>query len=271
MLKRIKETTDYLASIINFVPEVGIVLGSGLGGLAQEINVAKSFKYDEIPNFPVSTVEGHGNYLLAGELYGKKVIAMCGRFHYYEGHSFQEITFPIRVMKEMGVNKLFLSNASGGLNPEYEIGDLMVIEDHINMLPGNPLVGPNMDELGPRFVDMSAAYDREMIEEALNLAQEINLDLKKGIYLATSGPNFETPAEYRLFRSFGADVVGMSTVPEVLVARHMGLPCFAISVITDLGVPGKIVEISHTEVLRVAQRAEKRMTQIFKFMIAQMP
>lgn len=264
MLKKISETADYIKSKTNLVPEIGIILGTGLGGLVNEIDIETSIPYDEIPNFPVSTVEGHHGRLIFGELSGKKVVAMQGRFHYYEGYSLQEVTFPVRVMKQLGIQRLFLSNASGGVNPDFEVGDLMVLTDHINMLPDNPLRGQNFSELGPRFLDMSEPYDKKTISLALEIAQNIGIKLQQGVYVVTSGPTFETPAEYVMFRNTGADTVGMSTVPEVIVAKHMGIPCFAISIITDLGVPGKIVEVSHEEVMKVATIAEKKMTALFR-------
>lgn len=266
MLKRIEGTANFIKDRISINPEVGIILGTGLGGLVNEIEITESLPYESIPNFPVSTVEGHSGRLIFGHLNNKPIVAMQGRFHFYEGYEMQEVTFPVRVLKAIGIKNLFVSNASGGVNPDYEIGDLMIINDHINLLP-NPLLGKNYNELGPRFPDMSQAYDKKLIEKAKGLAKELNIPIQEGIYLATSGPTFETPAEYLYFRIVGADTVGMSTVPEVIVARHMNIPCFAISIITDLGVPGKIVEISHEEVQEVAAKAEKKMTLIMKSMM----
>ena len=268
MLEKINETTAFIQNKINFKPEIGIILGTGLGGLVNEIDIKHTLAYESIPNFPVSTVEGHSGKLIFGILGNRKVVAMQGRFHYYEGYTMKELTFPVRVMKFLGIEKLFVSNASGGMNPDFEIGDLMIINDHINLLPDNPLMGKNYPELGPRFPDMSEAYDKSMIEKATIIAKKLNIKYLTGVYASVSGPCFETPAEYLRIRNTGADAVGMSTVPEVIVARHMSVPCFAISIITDLGVPGKIVEISHEEVIKVANEAEKKMTLLMKELIS---
>jgi len=268
MLEKIKETTEFIQKKINFKPEIGIILGTGLGGLVNEIDIKHTLAYESIPNFPVSTVEGHSGKLIFGILGGRKVVAMQGRFHYYEGYTMKELTFPVRVMKFLGIEKLFVSNASGGVNPDFEIGDLMIITDHMNLLPDNPLMGKNYPELGPRFPDMSEPYDRSMIEKAINVAKKLKIKYQTGIYAALSGPCFETHAEYLWVRNIGADAVGMSTIPEVIVARHMSIPCFAISIITDLGVQGKIVEITHQEVIKVASEAEKKMTILMKELIA---
>jgi purine-nucleoside phosphorylase len=264
MLEQIKSTAAFIQNKVSFTPEIGIILGTGLGGLVNEINIKHTIPYEEIPNFPVSTVEGHSGKLIFGELGGKNVIAMQGRFHYYEGYSMQQVTFPVRVMKLLGIKKLFVSNASGGVNPNFEVGDIMIINDHINFFPANPLIGKNIQELGPRFPDMSVAYDKTIITKAKNIAAKNNIKVQEGIYLGLTGPTFETPAEYNMVRVLGADAVGMSTVPEVIVARHMDIPCFAMSIITDLGVLGKIVEITHEEVQHVAALAEKKMTIIMK-------
>jgi purine-nucleoside phosphorylase len=270
MLEQIKNTAAYIQSKISFQPEVGIILGTGLGGLVKEINIRHTIPYEEIPDFPVSTVEGHSGKLIFGELGGKNVVAMQGRFHYYEGYNMQQVTYPVRVMKFLGIQKLFVSNASGGVNDTFEIGDLMIITDHINFFPANPLIGKNMPELGPRFPDMSEAYSKEIIEKAKKVANANNIKVRQGVYLGLSGPTFETPAEYRMVKILGADAVGMSTVPEVIVARHMGIPCFAISIITDLGVDGKIVEVTHEEVQQVAAQAEKKMTLIMKELMTEL-
>ena len=270
MLKKIKETVEYLETKILNKPEIGIILGTGLGGLVNEIDIQHTIPYEFIPNFPVSTVEGHHGQLLSGTMSGKNIIALQGRFHYYEGYTMQEITFPVSVMKFLGINILILSNASGGVNPEFEIGDLMVIEDHINLMKNNPLIGQNEEEIGTRFPDMSNAYDPELIRMAFKVAEKHGLKLQKGVYAAVSGPTFETPAEYKYIRIIGADAVGMSTVPEVISARHMGLKCFAFSVISDLGVPGKIVEITHRDVIQAACSVEPKMTKIIKEMIARL-
>ena len=268
MLKKIIETVEYIQEQFSFPPEIGIVLGTGLGGLAKEIDVKYSLNYADIPNFPISTVESHSGKLLFGELGGKKVIAMQGRFHYYEGYSMQEVTFPIRVMKLLGIKKLFLSNASGGVNPDFEIGEIMILNDHLNLLPSHPLVGPNIDELGNRFPDMSEVYDKKMIQMAKDIAKEKDIKISEGVYAALSGPTLETPAEYKYVRLVGADAVGMSTIPEVIVARHMDIPVFAISIITDLGVPGKIKETSVEDVIAVASKQEPKMTEIMKELIS---
>jgi purine-nucleoside phosphorylase len=264
MSEQIKNTTAYIQGKISFQPEIGIILGTGLGGLVNEISIKHIIPYEEIPDFPVSTVEGHSGKLIFGELGGKKVVAMQGRFHYYEGYGMQQVTYPVRIMKMLGIQKLFVSNASGGVNPKFEIGDLMIINDHINFFPSNPLIGKNLPEFGPRFPDMSEAYNKDLILKAKKVAADNNIKVQEGVYLGLSGPTFETPAEYRMVKILGADAVGMSTVPEVIVARHMGIPCFAISIITDLGVEGKIVEVTHEEVQHVAALAEKKMTLIMK-------
>lgn len=264
MLNQIKETKTFLESKTRITPYAGIVLGTGLGNLSSEIKIECAIPYSDIPHFPVSTVEGHQGQLLFGTLNHVPVIAMQGRFHYYEGYSLKECTFPIRVMQALGVKNLFLSNASGGVNPDFNIGDIMLITDHINLLPDNPLRGKNIDELGPRFPDMSEPYSKELNNLVKNIALKNSIDLREGVYAVLSGPTFETPAEYKYMRIIGADTVGMSTVPEVIVANHMGLPAMALSIITDLGVDGKIVEISHEEVQEVAKAAEPKMTLIIK-------
>jgi purine-nucleoside phosphorylase len=264
MLEKLEETIHFIKQKIDFEPQVGIVLGTGLGGLTKEIQNVGSLPYREIPNFPVSTVKGHEGKLIFGKLGGKKVVAMQGRFHFYEGYTMQELTFPIRVMKLLGIKLLVLSNAAGGVNPDYEIGDLMVIKDHINLMGANPLIGKNDTGLGPRFPDMSEAYDKKVIREFTKIARQHTIHFQVGVYAAVSGPTFETPAEYKYIRVLGADAVGMSTVPEAIVARHMSLPVFAVSVISDLGVEGKIVEISHDDVIDAASMVEPKMTLILK-------
>ena len=248
-------------------PETAIVLGTGLGRLSEEIEKEVTIPYKDIPNFPVSTVEGHEGKLIFGKLGGKDIMAMEGRFHYYEGYSMKEVTFPIRIMRELGVKTLFVSNAAGGTKPSFRIGDLMIITDHINFMPENPLHGPNIPP-GPRFPDMSEAYDTELIELADRIAAEQCIKVKHGVYLATQGPTYETPSEYRMFARFGADAVGMSTVPEVIVARHCGIRCFGISIITDLGVNGKIVKVTHENVQKAANEAQPRMAAIMREMIS---
>jgi len=268
MLKAINEAAAYIQSKTNIKPEIGIILGTGLGGLVKEIEVIDEIPYENIPHFPVSTVESHKGKLIFGKLGGKSVIAMQGRFHYYEGYTMQEVTFPVRVMKILGISRLFVSNASGGVNPDYEVGEIMIVNDHINLMPAHPLIGKNIDELGPRFPDMSDAYDTEMIALAAQIAKENNIKVSQGVYLGLTGPTLETPAEYKYVRVIGADAVGMSTVPEVIVARHMEIPTFAISIITDLGVPGKIKKVSVQDVIEVASRQEPKMTLIMKELIS---
>ncbi len=267
MLEEINETCEFLRSkgIIN--PDAGIILGTGLGGLTKKMENSVEIDYRDIPNFPVSTVEGHAGKLIYGDFGKKKIVVMSGRFHCYEGYGTGQVTLPVRVLKYLGIKCLFLSNAAGGLNPDFQIGDIMVITDHINLLP-NPLIGPNDSRIGPRFPDMGEAYDSYLVNTAMLIAEENDIRLKKGVYLSTSGPTFETPAEYRYFRIIGADAVGMSTTPEVIVARHMNLPCFAVSIITDLGVEGKISYTTHESVQKEAEKTEARMTFLMTEMIA---
>ena len=267
MLKKIKESAEFLQKQTAYNPEVGIILGTGLGGLVNEINIEHSISYEEIPNFQTSTVEGHSGRLIFGRLGGKQVIAMQGRFHFYEGYTMEKVTFPVRVMKLLGINNLIVSNASGGVNPDYKVGDLMILSDHINLIP-NPLIGKNITELGPRFPDMSDAYCPNLITKAELIAKTNNISLKKGVYIALTGPTLETPAEYKYMRIIGGDTVGMSTAPEVIIARHMDIPCFAMSVITDLGVPGKIKKVTHEEIQAVSEVAEPKLTLIIKELIA---
>ena len=266
MLEKIQETAAFLKSKMHTHPETAIILGTGLGSLVHEITEAYTINYADIPNFPLSTVEGHSGKLIFGKLGDKDIMAMQGRFHYYEGYTMQEVTFPIRVMRELGIKTLFVSNAAGGMSPDFEIGDLMIITDHINFFPEHPLRGRNID-YGPRFPDMSESYSKELINKALQIAREKGIKVQQGIYIGTQGPTFETPAEYKMFRILGADAVGMSTVPEVIVANHCGIQVFGVSVITDLGVEGKIVEVSHEEVQKAADAAQPRMTTIMREMI----
>jgi purine-nucleoside phosphorylase len=267
MLETIRETVSFIKERIDLVPRAGIILGTGLGDMVKEIDVASVLKYEEIPNFPVSTVESHQGKLIFGRIDGKGIVAMQGRFHYYEGYSARQITFPVRVMKYLGITHLFVSNASGGINPEQEIGDLMILNDHINLIP-NPLIGKHEPEFGDRFPDMSETYDRKLIDRALEIGRQHDFPVRQGCYVAVTGPTLETPKEYRYFRIIGGDAVGMSTVPEIIVARQMGITCFAISIITDLGVPGKIVKVSLEDVTGVASRAEPQMTLIMKELIS---
>lgn len=266
MLEKIQETATYLKGKISTHPETAIILGTGLGSLVHEITDKYEIDYKDIPHFPLSTVEGHSGKLIFGKLGDKDIMAMQGRFHYYEGYSMKEVTFPVRVMHALGIKTLFVSNAAGGMNPDFEIGDLMVITDHINFFPEHPLRGKNIP-YGPRFPDMSEAYNKKLINKADIIAAEKGIKLQHGIYIGTQGPTFETPAEYKMFHILGADAVGMSTVPEVIVANHCGINVFGISVITDLGVEGKIVEVSHEEVQKAADEAQPRMTTIMRELI----
>ena len=265
-MKKIQETAEFLKGKMTTVPQTAIILGTGLGSLVNEITDKYEIEYKDIPNFPLSTVEGHSGKLIFGKLGKKEVMAMQGRFHFYEGYSMKEVTFPIRVMRELGIKTLFVSNAAGGMNPDFIIGDLMIINDHINFFPEHPLRGKNIP-YGDRFPDMSKAYDKELIGMAKVIAEEKGIRIVEGVYLGTQGPTFETPAEYRMFHRMGADAVGMSTVPEVIVARHCGIKVFGISVITDLGVEGIVVECSHEEVQRAADEAQPKMTTIFREII----
>ena len=266
MLERIQETADFLKSKMHTHPETAIILGTGLGSLVNEITNKYEIGYETIPNFPVSTVEGHSGKLIFGKLGNKDIMAMQGRFHFYEGYSMKEVTFPIRVMRELGIKTLFVSNAAGGMNPAFEIGDLMIITDHINFFPEHPLRGKNIP-YGPRFPDMSEAYNKTLIRKADEIANEKGIKVQHGIYIGTQGPTYETPAEYKMFRILGADAVGMSTVPEVIVANHCGIQVFGISVITDLGVEGKIVEVTHEDVQKAADAAQPLMTTIMRELI----
>jgi purine-nucleoside phosphorylase len=268
MLKKIKATSTFIQKATDFKPEIGIILGTGLGGLVNEIEIVHTLKYGDIPNFPVSTVDGHKGQLIFGKLGGKNILAMQGRFHFYEGYDLKEVTFPVRVMRDLGIKTLIVSNASGGVNPSFKVGDIMMIVDHINMFGQNPLIGSNINELGTRFPDMSQAYDLHLRNLARKIALKNSIDLKEGVYVGVSGPTFETPAEYRMFRILGGDAIGMSTVPEVIVARHSGMNVFGISIITDSGVPGEIVEISHEEVQEVAMNAEPKMSLIIRELIS---
>nr|BCX00492.1 MAG: purine nucleoside phosphorylase [Bacteroidota bacterium] len=262
--QQLRETLEFLRSRTTLEPRIGIILGTGLGALAEDIELSQVVPYQEIPHFPLSTVEGHSGRLLFGHLEGHPVVAMQGRFHYYEGYTMQQITYPVRVMKKLGVDTLLISNAAGGMNPLFRRGDVMLIVDHINLLGDNPLIGPNDPELGPRFPDMSAPYDPELCRLAEEAALEARIKLQQGVYVAVAGPNLETRAEYRFLRWIGADAVGMSTVPEVIVARHMNMRVLGISVITDECFPEALKPLTHEEVVAAAQEAEPKMTEIFR-------
>ncbi len=259
MINSIKNAAAYIAERTGFTPEVGIILGTGLGGLVEKIEIEHSIPYSEIPGFPVSTVEGHSGRLIMGMLGGKKVVAMQGRFHYYEGYTAQQVVFPVRVMKFLGIKTLFVSNAAGSMNSTFRVGDVMVINDHINLIP-NPLIGRNIDELGPRFPAMNDAYNPELIERATKIAEREGIKLQYGCYVALTGPTFETPKEYMWVKLIGGDAVGMSTAPEVIAARHMDIPVFGVSIITDTM---ENTSISHEEVQENGKLAEKSMTKLF--------
>jgi purine-nucleoside phosphorylase len=272
-LQHIQEATYYLQQHTNgFIPQTGIILGTGLGALVDDIEIEYAIEYEHIPHFPVSTVEFHKGRLLFGILAGKKVVCMQGRFHYYEGYTMQQVTFPVRVMKLLGIQQLLVSNAAGGLNPSYQTSDLMIINDHISQfLPENPLRGANFDSLGDRFPDMSDVYDKQMIENALQIAQKHGIRAHAGAYVSVTGPQLETKAEYRMLRLLGADAVGMSTVPEVMVARHMNLPVFGVSVITDMCIPETLEKAEISKILAAAYKAEPNMTLIMKELLKLLP
>lgn len=269
MWEQVQETVDYIQNRTSFSPEYGVILGSGLGGFTDDMEIEFILPYNEIPNFPVSTVDGHKGALVFGTVNGKNVVAMQGRFHYYEGYTMKEVTFPVRVMKHLGVEKLVVSNASGGVNQNYKVGSIVIIKDHINFMPDHPLRGKNDLRFGPRFVNMSEPYSRKMMAKAKEIASELDITVEDGVYLGIQGPTFETLAEYRMVRLLGGDCVGMSTVPEVIVARHMELETFGISVITDMGNEESIDTISHEEVLEAAREAEPNVRKLIKELITQ--
>lgn len=267
MWEQVQETVSYIKEKTNFTPEYGVILGSGLGSFTEDITIEFTLPYGEIPNFPVSTVQGHKGALVFGTIGDKKVVAMQGRFHFYEGYSMKEVTFPVRVMKYLGVEKLVVSNASGGVNSNYEVGSVVILKDQINMMPEHPLRGKNDERFGPRFLNMSEPYSVKMITKAKELAQKFNIMVQDGIYLGLQGPTFETLAEYKMVKILGADCVGMSTVPEVIVARHMDMECFGLSVITDMGDEESIESVSHDEVLEAAKKAEPNVRKLIKELI----
>lgn len=271
LLENLKETQAFLVSQYPETPTVGIVLGSGLGNFATKIQVEKEIPYDQIPHFPVSTVQGHSGKLIFGTLGGKKVVAMAGRFHFYEGYSMDQVVYPIRVFKALGVETLLLSNAAGGVNPNFKVGDLMIIKDHIHLSIPNPLIGKNVDELGPRFPDMSEPYSKAFIQTAKEIAKELDYKVQEGVYYAVTGPTFETHAEYKMIHILGGDAVGMSTVPEVIIAMHGGMKVFAMSVITDIGIRDMDNTITHDEVLEAAHAAEPKLTAIYEKFIERLP
>lgn len=267
ILQQIEETVRYIRTVTGDKPSVGIILGSGLGNLAREVKVEKEIAYAEIPHFPISTVEGHQGKLIFGSIDGFPVVVLSGRFHYYEGYAPAQVVYPIRVLKFLGVGTILLSNAAGGMNRNFRVGDLMIIRDHISLFTVNPLLGPNEDGLGPRFPDMSEPYHQGLIQRALGIAGEMNMPIHVGVYAGVTGPTFETRAEYKLLHIAGGDAVGMSTVQEVIAARHLGMSVFATSVITDLGIREEDNIITHEEVLAAAVAAEPKLTALFKAML----
>jgi purine-nucleoside phosphorylase len=270
MIEKVNETVDYLKNNGFGKPEIGIILGTGLGKLVDEIEVEKEIEYQDIPNFPVATVEFHSGKLIYGSLHGKKIVAMKGRFHFYEGYSAKEISLPIIVMKKLGIQKLLISNAGGAMNPEYKKGELMLLDDHINLLPDNPLRGENDESLGVRFPDMSRPYSKDMNTKLVEIAQKHDIVLHQGVYVAVPGPNLETRAEYRYLRMIGGDVVGMSTVPEVIAANHMQIPCAAISVLTDECDPDHLEPVDIADIIEVAGKAEVKLIKLFNDLISQL-
>lgn len=270
LMSPLREARDAVRARCGLEPMVGIILGTGLGGLTREIRIEASIPYDEIPHFPLSTVESHAGRLLLGTLAGAPIVAMQGRFHLYEGYSLQDVTFPVRVMKLLGARFLVVTAASGGLNPLWEPGDLVLLDDHINLLGDNPLVGPNLDELGPRFPDMSEPYDREIQLIAMEVAAEAGITLRKGVYVAVPGPNLETRAEYRMLRALGADVAGMSTVPEVIVARHMGMRVMGVTIITDACQPDALEPVDLATIIETAKRAEPSLSTLVGGVVARL-
>lgn len=264
LLTRIKEAKDYIKNNFSEEIDVAIILGTGLGSIVNDIEDKLIIPYKNIPHFPVSTVVGHAGELIIGKLMGKNVLALNGRFHYYEGYQMEEVTFAVRVFKALGINNLIVSNAAGGMNPTFEPGDLMIISDHINMIGTSPLIGKNYDELGPRFPDMSEAYNRQLREKAINIANKLEIKVQQGVYVAVSGPTYETPAELKMLRLLGADAVGMSTVPEVIIANHMGMKVLGISCITDMAIADSLEPLDHKKVLETANKAMKKFVSLVK-------
>lgn len=267
LLEKINEAKEYIVSNYNGKIDIAIILGTGLGSITSDIQNKIVIKYKDIPEFPVSTVAGHAGELIIGDLSGKKVIALNGRFHYYEGYAMEQVTFAVRVIKALGINNIIVTNAAGGMNPEFEAGDLMIISDHINMIGTNPLIGPNYEELGPRFPDMSEAYNKKFIALAESCAKELDIKVQKGVYLAVSGPTYETPGELRMLRLLGGDSVGMSTIPEVIVANHMGMKVLGISCITDMALADNLEPLDHERVVETANRAMKKFVALVKKII----
>ncbi len=268
-MQKFDEALSYLKAVYPYAPEIGIVLGSGLGNFIDDVEIEKEVSYDQIPHFPVSTVEGHKGKLIFGNLSGKKIVCMAGRFHFYEGYNTEQVVFPVRIMKLLGIKALLLSNAAGGVNPNFTVGDLMIITDHVSFFMENPLIGKNISGFGTRFPDMSEPYKKEFIQKARNIAKKLGIVLREGVYYGVTGPTYETHAEYKLIHALGGDAVGMSTVQECIVANHMGLPVFAMSVITDIGIREDETRITHEEVLQAARQAEPSFAAIFREMIAE--
>lgn len=267
-LEKLQAATTFLKAHITYAPSIGVVLGSGLGNFVQQLQQRIEIPYDQIPHFPVSTVEGHHGSLIAGTIAGKQVVVMAGRFHFYEGYAPEDVVFPIRVLKFLGVATLLISNAAGGTHPDFSIGDLMIISDHISFATVNPLIGKNDERIGPRFPDMSEPYKKSLIKKAKDIAAQHNIDIKEGVYFGVTGPTFETRAEYKLIRLLGGDAVGMSTVSEVIAANHSGMNVLAVSVITDIGIRDEENTITHEEVLVAAKEAEPKLTRLFLELIA---
>ncbi|MBU8907844.1 purine-nucleoside phosphorylase [Desertibacillus haloalkaliphilus] len=267
-LHAITESVQFIKNQVSISPQIGLILGSGLGELADEIQNPVTISYADIPHFPVSTVEGHAGQLVIGELHGKQVVAMQGRFHFYEGYSMQEVTYPVRVMKQLGVETMIVTNACGGMNPTFNPGDLMIIEDHLNMTGANPLIGPNEQELGPRFPDMSAAYTPAYVSLVEETAKKLNIPVQKGVYAGITGPTYMTPAELKMLRAIGGDAVGMSTVPEVIVASHMSMKVIGISCITDMAIGEELEPLTHDEVVEVANRTKPRFISLVKEVVS---
>ncbi|MBC2396555.1 purine-nucleoside phosphorylase [Clostridium tetanomorphum] len=268
LIEKVKEAKEYIQSIDSSKFDIAIILGTGLGSIVKDIENKKIIKYKDIPNFPVSTVVGHAGELITGELMGKKVLALNGRFHYYEGYAMKEVVFPVRVIKALGIEKIIITNAAGGMNPSFEAGDLMMITDHINFMGDNPLIGRNYEEFGPRFPDMSQAYNRELLRLAESAGDRLNIKLQKGVYIGVSGPTYETPAELKMLRAVGGDAVGMSTVPEVIVANHMSMKVLGISCITDMALGDNLEPLDHARVVETANKAMTRFVSLVKEIVS---
>lgn len=270
LLEKVQKAKDYITSIDNCKFDLAIILGTGLGSIVKDIENKKKIKYKDIPGFPVSTVVGHAGELIIGDLMGKKILALNGRFHYYEGYPMSEVTFPVRVIKALGIEKIIVTNAAGGMNPDFSAGDLMIIEDHINLMGNNPLIGKNYEEFGPRFPDMSEAYNRDLVNLGKSCAKRLGIKVQNGVYAAVSGPTYETPAELRMLRNIGGDAVGMSTVPEVIVANHMNMKVLGISCITDMAIADNLEPLDHTKVVETANRSMVKFVSLVKEIVSNM-